>query len=328
MNEEPDTPSKLGAPETGRAVQRVDDEATANKRVAEIIVEKILDPKSLLKDALFGFARLYDKNPRAFGLTAAALLAAVFIARGAGVDLLWFAPQLVHLPPATEQLPFVRDITWIGNLSAYRECIAKSKALSRKYVLLNVLQLVQYENSPTKDQRVVEQRIIYTVLPLVDIAVTDQVFAEDYQGSGSVIRWYGPRRETLIPGTSRYLISFSGEKGIPLSIVTGARMLYPLPFATNRPAFRQKLSIAADQDFWAYENTADVICEITQIVDSRSLKLVPIGRGGYRIGEDGQAVEGDVTLHPPGGGPISNTALAATWHFVLPGQDVGVVFGW
>lgn len=302
-------------------------EAPEDKGLGETIVGRLLEPKTLLKDALTGFGRLYDKNPRTFGLTAVGLLVLLVAPRFAGVDLLWFMPQVVHIPAIIENLPVARDVTWVGDLSSHRECIAKAKALSRKYVLLNVVQWIQYDDSPNREQRVVEQRIVYTVLPLVDIAANEQVFAEDYQGSGSVAHWYGPRRETLIQGTSRYQISFVGKKGVPLTIITGAQMFYQLPLA-NRPAFRSKTLVTASQDFWAYENTEDVICEITQVVDSRSLVLTPVGFGGHRIGNDGKHLEGEVIAHPLVETPMPNSVLSSTWTLVVPGEDVGIVFGW
>lgn len=325
---EQDKAGSASIPAAGAVISAAGSDAPVAKGLAETIVGKLLDPKSLVKDAVAAFARLYDKNPRAFGLTAVAVMVVTVGARVAGVDVLAFVPQLARVPTPIERLPVVRDVTWVGDLADYRECIAKAKELSRKYVMLNVLQWIQYEDSAAKDVRVIEQRIVYTVLPLVDIAESDQVFAEDYQGSGTTLHWYGPRRETSMPGTSRYQVSFAGKRGIPLSVVTGARMTYPLPFAPLRQGFRQQLAVGSNQDFWAYENTEDVICEITQVIDSRSLRLVQLGRGGHRVGEDGKHIEGDVLSQPVTVPPTPNSALSATWRLVIPGEDVGLAFGW
>jgi hypothetical protein len=304
------------------------DAGTKHPGPAETVIALVLEPKKLIEKTLAWSARLYDRHPRAFGLTAIGLLAVAMGARTFGVDLFTHVPRLSNVPPAVETLPIVRDVTAIADLSDGRDCVSAAKALSRKYVLLHVLQWVQYEDDPVARQRWVEQRIAYVVLPLVDIAESEQVFAEDYQGSGTVIRWHGPRRETAVPGTSRYQVSFAGKRGVPLTIVTGARMLFPLPFPAVRPAFRGTLQVGAQQDFWIYENMEDVICELTQIIDSRSLRLVPLGRGGSKIGTDGQRVESDVMLQPQAIPPLPNSALAGSWRLVLPGQDVGQVFSW
>lgn len=292
------------------------------------LVGRLFEPKKLVKDVVDWFVVLYDKHPRAFGLTAIGILVAAAAIRVVGIDLLAFVPKLTGIPSSVEQLPVMRDITWVGDLSHSRDCVAKGKELGRKYVFLNVTQWVQYEVSPAKDRHLVEQRIVYTILPLVDIADTDQVFAEDYQGSGATDRWYGPRRETPMPGTNRYQVSFAGKKGVPLMIVTGARMSYAQPFANYRQAFRQKVALAANHDFWVYENTEDVICSITQVIDSKTLLLVPLGRGGHRIGNDGAHLEGEVMTQPPAVPANPNSALSMTWTLVLPGDDVGLAFAW
>ena len=292
------------------------------------LVGRLFEPKKLVKDVVDWFVVLYDKHPRAFGLTAIGILVAAASIRVVGIDLLAFVPKLTGIPSSVELLPVMRDITWIGDLSHSRDCVARGKELGRKYVLLNVTQWVQYEVAPAKDKHLVEQRIVYTLLPLVDIADTDQVFAEDYQGSGATDRWYGPRRETPMPGTNRYQVSFTGKKGVPLTIVTGARMSYSQPFANYRQAFRQKVALAAQHDYWIYENTEDVICSITQVIDSKTLHLVPLGRGGHRVGNDGAHLEGEVMTQPAVVPANPNSALSMTWNLVLPGDDVGLAFAW
>lgn len=318
------------SPANGSApgVARENNDGSPRAGPAETVVASVVDPKKLIATVLTWFGRLYDRHPRVFGLTAIGLLVAALAARMVGVDLFAYVPKVVTVPETVEGLPIVRDVTWTADLSDPRECVTLGKALSKKYVLLHVLQWVQYEDGPGRRQRLVDQRIAYTVLPLVDITDGEQVFAEDYQGSGLVIRWHGPRRETEIPGTTRYQVSFSGKKGVPLTIITGAKMIFNLPFPPVRPAFRSSLQIGANQDFWAYENTEDVICEITQIVDSRSLRLTPFGRGGNKVGTDGRRIESDVMLQPQTIPPIPNSALSATWRLVAPGEDVGQVFSW
>lgn len=54
-------------------------------------------------------------------------------------------------------------------------------------------------------------------------------------------------------------------------------------------------------------------------VDSRSLRPVPLGRGGHRVGEDGKHIEGDVLSQPVTVPPTPNSALSATWRLVVPG---------
>src|SRR5262245_11705699 len=53
---------------------------------AETAVGLLLDPKKLLSVSIKAFAELYDRHPRAFGLTAVGLLVVTIGLRVAGVD--------------------------------------------------------------------------------------------------------------------------------------------------------------------------------------------------------------------------------------------------
>ena len=120
------------------------------------VASRVMDPKQLIKDGFAWLDRLYNHHPRAFGLTALGVLVFACVLKVFGMDALAFVPVVARLPEQIESVPMVRVLSAAADLAEHRDCIAKGKELSRKYVLLNVVQWVQYEQSPDKKKRQVE----------------------------------------------------------------------------------------------------------------------------------------------------------------------------
>jgi hypothetical protein len=289
----------------------------------------LVEPKNLLKRGLRFASNLYRKSPRVFALSVLLVIIAMAAIRLIGLDPLFFVPVLSPVGQSVSSLPVLRRGSWIPEVKSRMACIAKAKELHRQYVLENVVQLVQYENElgSAGPVRRVHERITYRVLPLQDIKESDQIFLEEYQSSHLTSHWLGPYREIPEGGGGKYQVAFSAKRGEPITLMTGAELEFALPLADGRSAFRGQITVNHDADFWFYENIDDVICDLTQVVESRTLRLVPVGRGGLRLGI-APKTEADVIYQASPSIAASNSSLLLKWDTLLPGEDAGVVFKW
>jgi len=288
----------------------------------------LVEPRNLLKRGLRFASDLYRKSPKVFALSALLIIIAIAVTRLIGLDPFFFVPILRPVGQSVSSLPVLRRASWIPEAQSHLACIAKAKELHRQYVLENVVQLVQYENEVGAGPvRRVHERIIYRVLPLQDIKESDLIFLEEYQSSHITSHWLGPYREVPEGGGGKYQVAFAAKRGEPITLVTGAELEFALPLADGRPAFRGQVTVNHDADFWYYENIDDVICDLTQVVESRTLHLVPVGRGGLRLGIAPKA-EADVIYQASPSIAASNSSLLLKSNTVLPGEDAGVVFKW
>jgi hypothetical protein len=74
------------------------------------------------------------------------------------------------------------------------------------------------------------------------------------------------------------------EKDDVRTVITGANFILPLPF-TPRTALENHLTLLPNQDFEAYPNSSDAICELNILVESKSLPIQPIGDAAKRFFE-------------------------------------------
>jgi len=300
----------------------------AKKRsLGEIVIDALFDMKGAVKDGLKWLLSLFESRPSLAAALALGLAVLFLLGRLIGYDVLFFIPPKYPLFTKYSSMPILRSASWVQDFDAQRACITKAKSLSRKYVLLQVVQWLQYDDSPDRKIREVHERILYTLLPLTPITSSKQVFLEEYSGSNGASHWFGPRREVFVGGANKYQVVFDGKPGEPILLTTGAEFKYQLPLGSGRPAFREQVTVNSDQDFWFYQNVDDVICSLTQLVESRTLKLRPIGRGGKRVGV-GLPDETDVLYQPTSTRTMTNSSLSVSWRDVLPGEDVGLVFSW
>jgi hypothetical protein len=303
-------------------------EDESNLKVEDAV--DLIDPKNLLKRLLRFGANLFRQSPRVFAGTALVFLIAIAAARMVGYDPVYFIPAFHPIGESYNHLPILRGASWVPEFSARQDCVSRAKELKRPYVLENVVQWVHYgddTSGPTPIRRV-HERIFYRVLPLKDIKEGDEIFLEEYEGDHLVRHWLGPHREIPEGGGNKYQVAFTAKRGELETLVTGADFEYSLPLAEGRAAFRSKVTVNRDRDFWYYQNIDDVVCELTQIIESDKLHLAPVGRGGVRIGGTDTAAEGDVQFQANPSIKGTNTALLMDWRTVLPGEDVGIVFSW
>jgi hypothetical protein len=308
----------------------VDANAGGESRLKVEDAVDLVDPKNLIKRVLRLGANLFTQSPRVFAGTVLILLLAIAAARVVGYDPLYFVPPLYPAGEAINHLPILRDASWLPEVSSRQDCISKAKELKRPYVLENVVQWVRYGDDVTgaTPVRRVHERIFYRVLPLREIKDSDQIFLEEYEGDHLVRHWLGPHREIPEGGGNKYQVAFTAKRGELLTLTTGADFEYNLPLADGRSAFRGKITVNHDHDFWYYQNIDDVVCELTEIVELDALHLVSDGRGGMRLNSKGVPLEGDVQYQSNPTIPGSNTALLMDWRTVLPGEDVGLIFTW
>lgn len=297
------------------------------RTLGEIVIDLVFDTKNVIRDGFKWMLSLFEKRPALAATLALGLAVLLLLGRFIGYDVLFFIPPKFPLFTQYSSAPVLRDASWVQDFDKQKACVAKAKSLSRPYVLLQVIQWLQYDDDPGGAVRRVHERIYYTVLPLRNIASSEQVFLEEYSGSHVVRHWFGPYREVFIGGGNKYQVAFDGRPGIPMPITTGAEFEYQLPLGDGRTAFREQVMVNGNQDFWYYQNIDDVICVLTQIIESRSLALKPVGRGGKRVGV-GRADDGDVVYQPTSTKRMTNSSLNVTWRDVLPGEDVGLVFTW
>jgi hypothetical protein len=309
-------PTPTGSPERG---------PTPPANVVDEVVDMALEPQAIPRRIAHWLVRLFGLRPKAFASIVGLLLVLILVLRIVGIDVLFFVPHVDLLNWTEMTSPLLRQAAWMQVGSGERECVDRAQALGRPYVLRNVEQFLQYEDDPhAPGKRFVHERIFYTVLPLEHITSDQQTFLEEYSGSNVVTRWFGPKRE-VSTGGRKYQVAFSADPAHP---VTGAEFMYHLPLRDGRTAFREKVTVNHDRDFWYYENVDDVICQLTQVIESRSLRLLPVGEGAWRIGRADQASETPLEYQPDNGLPMTNSSLSATWVDLLPGDDAGMVFKW
>ncbi len=240
--------------------------------------------------------------------------------RIAGWDALYFVPVFHPAGQTLNNVPLLRDANWIVDASAHRDCYAKARALKRPYVLDSVVQYLEYNDSSDHKTRDVQERIIYVVVPLIDITERDHIFLEEYSGANVVDHWSGPFPE--VPDGKKYFVLFSGRRGEPHTIITGATFRYSLPLSDGRQAFHNTTVVNHDQDFWYYENIDDVVCELIQVVNSNNIQIFPAVNGGKRVGAPSE----DLYTQFVKAIPSSNHSFSGIWRNVMPQETVGSVF--
>lgn len=291
------------------------------------VSEALLDPKSIVKLTVHRIVGIFFQNPKVLAQVFVLVVALVVATRLVGYDPFFFIPVLKPVDTFLNGVPVASGASWVQETYSQQSCLTKAKELKRAYVLQHVVQYLDYEEdaSVTPAVRRVHEKIFYTVIPLRAISSDEHIFLEEYSGAGMTAHWFGPRREAPEGGTQKYQVAFDAKAGQPVELVTGAEFTYPLPLADGRPAFQGRKTVNHEDDFWFYENIDDVICEFDQVVDSRTLRLSPIGRGGYRT--DGtKDSENDVVYQPNPYAPAMNSALQSHWTLIIPGEDAGMIF--
>jgi hypothetical protein len=206
-------------------------------------------------------------------------------------------------------------------------CIESARARARPYVLASVAQYVRVTIDKGPDgapATINDVRIAYLVLPLHDIHKNDGLFTETY-GSKKMppYRWHGSEEEQGNVESGSFRVLFGAKEFEARTIVTGARTITPAEME-GQTYFNDKIAMKKGEDAWTYDNTEDVICNLTIVVDSPTLLLEPVGGGGLKVA-GGDPEPSVVSTHGANEQYGPNT-LSARWSDVLPGEIVGIHF--
>jgi hypothetical protein len=206
-------------------------------------------------------------------------------------------------------------------------CIERARELKKPYAILAATLRQRVED--VKGQRRVDFHTTYTLFPLREIVSSETTFKEEYSSGFAKSSIYFPGSEREIShgsGSRIFDVVFDAKAKQPRSITTGTVYLYDLPLKRGRPAFASTVTLNERNDHLAYPNENDVICEITLIVESEGVKVIPEGQAAKRVMTNRAVLQGDVTVHEaPGGFPRT---LIARWLNVSPGEEVGIEYTW
>jgi hypothetical protein len=281
---------------------------------------------SLIWEALKAF-----RNPWVVAAAALVLLASSIILDYAGIEKRQLIRKLVGLK-TEEQVPE----TEAAQSAKYAAFIAAARKANKPYLIEAVTMLFDIEDShgPTANERKVSWRNIYTIRALKDIGKTDRVFLEAYRSdiAKSVLHWNGTEEERWISPTGRsYDVNMEIKEGELRTFTTGVDITYELPLPPNRTGFNGKIPLGQNEDYAAYPNLqdADYICNITIVVRSKTTPLQPV--------RDDPAVtltqNRDLQFSGAKFSPVVPErngwhTLSASWSYVTPGQEVGILFQW
>jgi hypothetical protein len=215
-----------------------------------------------------------------------------------------------------------------------KQCFAKGRELKKPYVIEAIAYLIQYDTDVVNNHPVIRdnRRLIYTIRALRKINLDEELFAEEIDShipGHTVARSFGnedeaPGHDPNLLGT--FDVKFAMNEGDVRNIVTGANFTLPLPLPT-RSEFSGQLLVPPNQNFEGYGNTLDVICELDIVVESRTLPIVPVGDAAKRFFENTLRNEKARLNYDVGGAPVPRT-ISARWKNVMPGERVGIHFGW
>jgi hypothetical protein len=207
------------------------------------------------------------------------------------------------------------------------DLVAKGRELKRPYILDSVAISVRVRDVDTGAgrERHVVWRIHYAVRALRRITKSDKVFKENYHTEGAdTTRWFGSEEE-MRSTDGGYYVLFNLEEGQTRVVTTGATNVFRLPLESERPAFGESLRLSAKQQFVSYENSEDVIGDLTMLVESENPNFAPVGEAAKRSPSSaGAAAASDEGhLFRPVDGQRS---LSAHWKNVMPHEEVGLHF--
>lgn len=182
-----------------------------------------------------------------------------------------------------------------------------------------------------KDTLLAQERINYTVVALRDIFENENVFVEDYSTSyaSKIKRWFGTEQEQSISmsNPNQYYVVFECKKGETKTIITGADYYYKYPLQDKRSSDFRNIVLGTEEDLWIYPNKDDVIGDLTIIIESASLKLIPFEKGAMQNIGNTKTNDKDIKHHysQSDSRNTSNT-ISASWSKILPDQIFGLRF--
>jgi hypothetical protein len=215
---------------------------------------------------------------------------------------------------------------------ALRQCLAEARRLNKPYAIESITYWIQVEKDSLdgKPAQRHTRRIFYTLRSLQPITNNQDLFEEElhtHSKEAAFEHWYGTEKEVFHDSTKqKFKVLFDMQKDDVRTVVTGANFVLPLPFE-NRTELDEHLTILSNQDFQAYPNELDAICELNMVIESGSLAIQPVGNAAKSYFQ-GSLKDEDAKL---GYDPASGTGvrtLSARWRNVRIGETVGIYFSW
>jgi hypothetical protein len=211
----------------------------------------------------------------------------------------------------------------------------------KDYVLDSIVLMVRLEDMPQAGGKVrdCDVRTIYTLRAVKDISPDNGVFQEFYGSDiAKVQNWPGTNQEVnfkVRPNEIIYDVLFGGLKaGQTTNFVTGAHLVYNLPLQKERNTLGSKALLAANQDYWSYPNSSDTIGELTMVLESKSLKLSPVGQAAKRFAQQDLKSRGNLKLIAESAitkrSDVASdwSSVSARWKNVSPNETVVLTYSW
>jgi hypothetical protein len=197
------------------------------------------------------------------------------------------------------------------------------------YVIESLTSVATIEDNPDGRSREMAVRNVYTLRFRAPVGKSDDTFVEEFTSTvGSIEHWFGTHTEQFKnPTGTKYSVEFEGRVGDVMTIVTGATYTYQLPLPRRETASGLR-NLEADEDFWFYPNSADLIETVVIVVQSDSLDLQPLQRGALRITNKQPSYTDDVFRGRTAKSQARQNSLSARWKNVMPAETVGILFTW
>jgi len=247
-----------------------------------------------------------------------AIILFMFRSQGISYETGWFGVRLGGAQAETQS----------ANL---RKCLAEARRLNKPYAIESATYLIQVEKDFINKQDVLRhsRRIFYTLRALQPIKSDQDLFIEEIDThipNAVFEHWYGNEKEVFHDPNNRqkFNVFFDMEKDDVRTVITGANFILPLPF-TPRTALENHLTLLPNQDFEAYPNSSDAICELNILVESKSLPIQPIGDAAKRFFEANLKNEEAKLTFDQGLAGGART-ISARWRNVMIGETVGIYF--
>jgi hypothetical protein len=214
-----------------------------------------------------------------------------------------------------------------------RKCLAEARRLNKPYAIESATYLIQIEKDALDGKPAQRQsrRIFYTLRSLEPIKNNQDLFEEEidtHVPNAAFEHWYGNEKEVFHDPNKKekFKVLFDMEKDDVRTVVTGANFVLPLPFG-NRTALENHLTVLSNQEFHAYPNAADAICELNMVIESRSFAIQPLGDAAKSFFEGTlKNEEAKLTFDQISGTGVRT--ISARWRNVRIGETVGIYFSW
>jgi hypothetical protein len=214
-----------------------------------------------------------------------------------------------------------------------KQCLAEAHRLDKPYAIEAATYLIQFEKELSNNQPVIREnrRIFYTLRALKPIKSNQELFIEEihtHAPSATFEHWFGNEKEVFHDPSKReqFNVFFDVDKDDIRTVVTGANFLIPLPLA-SRPELENHINVLANQDFQAYPNTEDAICELNMIIESKSLQIEPVGDAAKRFFE-GNLKSEEARFSFDRSSSSGVRTISARWRNVMIAETVGIHFQW